>query len=380
MSEASRLSRRWLLGVGGAGAAALLGGGSRPSTAAETSAGDALVSADGSYPMLPLRRDVIAASAVQSRMLAVDPASPKKGLAANLAHMLDQIDAVQSYFGAKDLLSFHEFILQGWDRWDRRQIERLAIDVPGEQTEAIGKKAREHKCYITFGGYARLADWPGHLIDLMVIVGPTGEVIGKHWKARNLRSDREGADYFTTTVYDVYDQYVEKYGIDETIPVTRTDIGNITVSSVLREPELFRVMAMKGAEIFVRSGLGGYSWEDGSAVSRYNRAFTLFMSNALSPGNKGFFEDNNMLGRTTIFDTRGEALGEAGKHETAVNGLLRMGERRASPRMPDVYWPLYKPFYDQYQSRFTPNAYASYRASDLADASRHIRTTRRWKM
>ena len=59
------------------------------------------------------------------------------GLRANLEHMLELIDKSQFYGGKKDLLCFHEFPLQGWNPWDRKELERLSIEVPGPETEAL---------------------------------------------------------------------------------------------------------------------------------------------------------------------------------------------------------------------------------------------------
>ena len=52
------------------------------------------------------------------------------------------------------------------------------------------------------------------------------------------------------------------YGQDAVIPIVRTDIGNIAMSAVQFEPELFRCMAFKGAEIMCRVATGGFEYED----------------------------------------------------------------------------------------------------------------------
>ncbi len=54
-----------------------------------------------------------------------------------------------------------------------------------------------------------------------------------------------GAEQYTSVIYDVYDRFVEMYGIDAVIPVERTDIGNIAMSAVQFEPELFRCMLQR---------------------------------------------------------------------------------------------------------------------------------------
>lgn len=363
-------SRRALLGGAAAGAvAAALPAASITANSRSVEGSESLVAPDGGYAKAPLSKDRVQVSVVQSALLAVDASSPEQRLRENLNRMLEQIDATHGYFGRKDLVCFHEFLLQGWDRWDKGQLERIAIDIPGWQTEAIAKKCREYSCYISFGGYCRDPDWPGHIIDMMVLMNPKGEIIAKHWKARNLRRLMPHADYFTTAVYDVLDQYREMYGEDAVIPVARTEIGNICMTSVHREPELYRCMAMKGCEILVRSGLGGYTMEDAVATARYNSLYVLFASNALSPGNRGYFPDNGMLGDSAIYDLRGNRMHSVTVHEAAVNATLEMGRLRARPVQPDMYWDLYRPVYEQYVSRFPPNIYEQRLPVSLSDSS-----------
>jgi predicted amidohydrolase len=338
---------------------------------------------DGGYEMVALKKDDIAVSAVQSRLLAVDPRSPASGLKTNLDHLLDQLDAVNKYFGRKDLVAFHQFLLQGWDRWTRSEMEKVALNLDGPEVMAIATKAREYGCYVAFGGYFRDKDWPGHLIDMMVLVSPDSAlsahpVIAKHWRARHVRNEVDGADYFTTCVYDVLDAYREMYGEDAVLGVARTPIGNIAMTSLFREPELTRALTLKGAEILVRSGLGGYTFEEGVLMSRVNRNFTLFISNALSPGNKAYFPDNGFLGRTAIFDTRGRVLADSDKHETSVNATIELARHRRRPRIADVPWELYAPVFSTYTPRFPANLYAEGLPASLEDAAALVQKKKRW--
>jgi hypothetical protein len=106
-------------------------------------------------------------------------------------------------------------------------------------------------------------NWPGHRLHLMVMCKPDGSVVS-HSKQRNVRGMFPGAEQYTSVIYDVYDRYVEMYGLDAVIPIERTDIGNIAMSAVPIEPELFfRCMAFKGAEIICRVATGS-SWTCGS--------------------------------------------------------------------------------------------------------------------
>lgn len=376
MTRPPSLSRRLFV----AAAATLAGaGGAR---AQERSPGAVSVPANGrEYTRVPLRRDTVAVGAVQSRIRAVDGASPAKGIRENLAHMLELIDKMQFYGGTKDLLCFHEFPLQGWNPWDRRELERLSIDLPGPETEAIAAKAKKYGCYIQFGAYARDADWPGHVLSITSIIGPQGEFVARDWKARNIVGVFPGFELVTTTVYNVLDRYVEMYGEDAIVPVHRTDIGNLATSSTQLEPELFRVMAMKGAEILLRTASGGFEAEDIRMVSRYNRVYSVIVNNAVSPGNPGFLDDpGGRSGGTAIYGPRGEELAKAGsRFEQDVEAHIPMAQFRAGHRIPDVHMPLYEAAFRQYQPRHAPGLFSSYLPTSLRDAKRFLDEKDRWR-
>ena len=376
----SRRALMALLGLGGAGAA--LGGAQAKARVRDLHAGEMadiqLVNPDGSYAQVPLAKPRISVSAIQSRLLLVDPANHRQDMRRNLTHVMDQFDAVFNYFGNKDLVTFHTFALQGWDQWTKSEIERFAIRKDGPEVEAFANKAREHGCWATFGGYMVDPDWPGHVIDANVLVSPEGEVFDVHWKTSNRRQQRFDADYFVTTVHDVLDPYVEMYGWDRVVPIARTPIGNIFMTSVLREGELFRVAAMKGAEVFVRSGLGGFTHSDGEITSRENGCYTMFMSNALSPDNPAYFPDNGFLGGTTVFGLRGEALRQGREFETSVNAFLDMARLRSPARQPDIAMEIYAPHFAQYQSRFPANAFVDAQYETFSDSATAIRAGDRW--
>ena len=235
-----------------------------------------MVREDGTYPTVPLKKDVIAASVVQTRVQGVNGANPGPDLRRNLDYFLECIDIANGYGGPSDLLLFHEFPITGFSEWTREQHHEIAIEVPGPETEEVGKKARQYGCYVVFGTYAKDPEnWPGHILHLMVLVGPDGNVVAQHWKQRNVRGMFPGSEQYTTVIYDVYDRFVEMYGLDAVIPVEQTDIGNIAMSAVQFEPELFRCMAMKGAEIICRVATGGFEYDDMRLTSYHNSVYTM---------------------------------------------------------------------------------------------------------
>ena len=127
---------------------------------------------DGTYDVVPLSKNTVSLGVVQSRVRGVRADNWKQDRQANLEHMLEQIDNAFHFGAGADILFFHEFPITGWNAWTREEILKFAIEIPGEETEAVARKAKEYGCYIVFGSYARDADWPNHVLSITTIVGP----------------------------------------------------------------------------------------------------------------------------------------------------------------------------------------------------------------
>lgn len=338
-----------------------------------------MVLADGTYETVPLAKDAFYLGVAQSRVVPVDLGNLKATRKANLDHMLDLIDASTIGFVKPDILFFHEFPITGWHNWTRAETLRVAIDIPGEETEAISRKAKEHGMYVVFGSYARDPDWKNHVLSITTVIGPDGKIVDKHWKARNIKGMFGGeTELFTTTVYDVLDRYIEMYGEDAVIPVTRTPIGNFFTSSIQREPEYFRAAAMKGAEVVLRTATGGFLPIDMQATSLYNGVYTAVCNNAIS-SESPFFEDSG-AGGSAIYGPGGEVLDIAkSPNETLVIARIPIAQFRARHRQPVLHKELYMKEFESYVPRFGPNLFQDYLASDLKDAARYLKDKGRWK-
>ena len=341
-----------------------------------------MVQEDGQYPVVELRRPMTVATVVQTRVQGVDPNNAARDLRRNLDYFLECIDIAQGYGGPSDLLLFHEFPITGFSEWTREQHYDIAIEVPGPEVEEVLAKAKQYQCYIVFGTYAKDPEaWSDHILHLMVMACPDGTV-RKHWKQRNVRGLFPFSEQYTTTIYEVYDRFVEMYGLDAVIPVERTDIGNIAMSAVQFEPELFRCMAMKGAEIICRVATGGFEYDDMRLTSYHNSLYTMIANNCINTGerNRGFFDDTSYggVGRSAIFGPRGVELCTTGPFETKQTARIPMAEFREKHRIPDCHMSLYRPVLNQYRERYDPNMYADYLPKDKRDAYRQFSESSRW--
>lgn len=371
---AEELSRRGFLQGGAAGALGLALGGAQAAQAAIGKGSDQLsVQQDGRYATVPLAKDNIRLGVMQTRVRPVDPANPEKGRRENLDHMLKLITNAQEWNPPSDILLFHEFPITGFSYdWTRKDILRLSIDLPGPETEELGKAAKKYNCYIVFGSYAREKDWPGHVLSITTIIGPDGQIVDKHWKVRNImgvfRIGQSSIELMTSTIYNCLDRYIEMYGADAVIPVTRTPLGNICTGAMQREPELFRAMAMKGGELFLRTATGSFVPADMQMNSVYHRVYTAVCNNAVSPGNQ-FFEEPGGAGGSAIYDPNGTAIAMArNEFEQLVAANIPIKSFRAGHKLPDFAWDLYAPVYSQYVRKYPPNKFAKKLPADLREA------------
>ncbi len=158
----------------------------------------------------------------------------------------------------------------------------IFIDLPGEETEALGKLARHYDTYIIGQCKAR---WPDVMEDrffnTLFVIDRKGKLV--HRAAKNHIWCRERS----CTPHDIYDRWVELFGdgIEAFYPVLRTDdIGNIgTICCSDGEyPEAVRALAFGGAEVVYRPSeampMTGSSYPGGGSWMIQNRAHADFNS------------------------------------------------------------------------------------------------------
>lgn len=381
-------ARRELLASAGALGLTGMVAGTAPAqaqAAAAPAAAGVSVAKRGQYATVPLRQESISVTAIQSRVRSVDVKNLAPTMKANLDHVLHLIDIAQGspeewggerLWGAKqDLICMHEFPIQGFQPWTRSELNKVAFELPGPETEAIGARAKKYGCYIAFGCYAKEEGWPRHVINMSVIVGPDGNIVSKQWKARNILGLFGENALIGTTVYDVLDRYVEMYGWDAVLPVARTDIGNIAMTAVGMEPLLYQCLALKGAEILVMSVTGGSNAESATATARYNKLYTVGVGNSVSPDNLGFMESAGGQDEgTVIVDPRGNVLAKTtNHHEDSASTRIPIGEFRKTRRFPELPIALFRPVLDQYEPLFGPNNFLQELPETYKDAGTLVR-------
>ncbi|MEN9789037.1 MAG: hypothetical protein RLZZ36_1827 [Pseudomonadota bacterium] len=391
--KTTKLDRRSLLTGAAAASLAAAAGSLQSESAAAQNAGAAgsapggkvSVSQRGVYEKVPLKQDVINVAAIQSQLYSIDLRDRANTLKRNLNRILRLIDLAQNSpeewggerrWGSKvDLIAMHEFPIQGFQPWNRKELNQIAFDLPGPESEAIGERAKRYGCYISWGCYAKEKDWPDHVINMSVLTGPDGKIVSKQWKARNILGLFGDGALIGTTVYDVLDRYVEMYGWDAVMPVARTDIGNIAITAVGAEPLLYTCLGLKGAEVLVLSVTGGSNAESAIATARAGRLYTMGVGNAVSPNNIGFPEGSGTRDEgTVIVDPRGTVLAKTDNHhEEIITARIPIAEYRRSRRVQELPMAILLPILQQYDPVFRPNAFLEKLPATYQEAGELVR-------
>jgi len=305
-----------------------------------------LVRPDGSYPVVPLEKDVVVVKVVQhSPVNLQDAPSVREGLVTNVERMAYWIDQACTTGKKPDFILFNEFPLTGYSAGTRNEKLEFTIQIPGPETDRIGELAKACDTYVIFGSYATDPDWPGHILSLNPVIGRDGQVQKVYWKTRNVLRLNADEEIPTTTIESVRDRYRAMYGIEEEFGVLRTEFGNIAVSTVQIDPFVFAAYAMRGTEIMFRTATL-FSKVDVQAIAFYNNMYSA-MSNITFPPESGVPADFG--GKSLIVDPRGRVLAEdPSNNDSVIEAEIPIAEFRRGRTIPRYPLEVVAPVFGQY--------------------------------
>jgi len=341
------------------------------------------------YEVVPLRQDNITVAAVQMRSKKVDAKNPAPILNENVDRICALIDITNKTKTA-DLLVFPEFALQGSaiGLWNREDYLRLSIEMDGPEVGKIGEKCKEYGCYVVMAGMTKeTKEWPGHFFNTSFIIGPKGNVIHKHWKAHG----DPGANEYATTVHDVLDEFVKRYGWDAVWPVAKTDIGNISTFICAEGfvPETARVYGLKGAEIICRCIAGGnrhYTMGTAGDPAITMQAYCMgsgiygvYCDCALVVNPEPYSPEDIGVGGTKIFNDTGRQIAESrSANEQIITAPIPIANYRKQHAIPVLRQEIYAPVYQNFVGKYPPNMYSEYLPKDAVDAMNYARRKARY--
>jgi predicted amidohydrolase len=140
---------------------------------------------------------------------------------------------------------------------DRKCEAAMALDMPGPETEALGRKARELNTYLAGNAYMiRDDDFPDRYFNKSFLIDPRGELIHTRTKLQVEPFEPEAVG--TCVPHDVWDRWIEVKGngdaMEALYPVADTEIGRIGMIICMEAgyPEIARGLALNGAEVLIR--------------------------------------------------------------------------------------------------------------------------------
>ena len=243
----------------------------------------------------------------------------------NLKHIGNMIDMVTHMCSLElpvRLIALGEGAIQGFvdeilDMDQSQYANTMAAEIPGFETDFLGKYAKSKKTFIIGQLKERLPEYKDRFFNTVFIIDDNGDVIYKHHKNIVVFGEH------STTPHDVYDQWIEQHGdsLEAFFPVAKTKIGNIagTVGVEGSFPEVFRAFALNGAEILYRASLPE-PWVSREIFEVQNRSRAIDNTAYMIAPNTGSLimpgEDNEsptvidgaLGGRSSIVDYKGTIL------------------------------------------------------------------------
>lgn len=176
-----------------------------------------------------------------------DAAAARAMMQQGIVRLRQQIRAGVLWVGAEDcqLVVLPEYFLTGFPMGESvaAWAEKAAFAMHGAEYEALGQLAQENKIYLAGNAYEVDPYFPELFFQTCFLLEPSGNVVLRY---RRLNST------YSPTPHDVWDKYLDVYGLEGVFPVARTELGNIAAiaSEEILYPEVARCHAMRGAEIF----------------------------------------------------------------------------------------------------------------------------------
>ncbi len=242
---------------------------------------------------------------------------------------------LQQYSGeSPGLIVLPEYFLTGFpmgstvDQWR----ELAALEQDGPEYDQLCAIAQRHGVYLAGNCYEIDPGFAELFFQTCFVVGPCGDVILRYRRMISLSAP---------TPFDVWEAYLDRYGIDGVFPVADTPIGRLAAiaSEEILYPEIARAHAVRGAEIFVHStSEAGSNRATGKEIARRSRAVENIAY--VVSANSAWLRDipipsHSCTGMSKVVDFEGQVLAEAapGGESMAANASVDLARLRARRRM-----------------------------------------------
>jgi predicted amidohydrolase len=211
---------------------------------------------------------------------------------------------------------------------------RVGFAVNGPEYAALCALSQKLGIYLAGNAYETDEAFPGFYFQTSFIVAPSGEVVLRY---------RRLISMFAPSPHDVWEAYLDKYGIEGVFPVARTEIGNLAciASEEILYPEIARALALRGAEVFCHSSSEiGSPLATNKDIAKQARAFEnlAYVVSANTAGISGTAMPlASADGNSQVVDWKGRIIAQSGDGETftafAGIDLAALRKARRTPAM-----------------------------------------------
>ncbi len=284
---------------------------------------------------------VYMAVAMQLRSLAVNRcanrAAARERMSQSLDRVAERVKGARQWLGpAAKLAVLPEYHLTSYPQQEgiAEWADKAALDPDGPEYARYGRIAQDNGLFLAGNAYETDRHFPGLYFQCCFLVAPNGNVILRYRRLNSM---------FAPTPHDVWNKYLDIYGLDAVFPVADTEIGRIAAiaSEEILYPEIARSFALRGAEVFVHpTSENGSIQQTPKDIAKIARAIEN-MAYVVS-ANTGGIDDIDLApaaadGCSRIVDFRGAVLKVAGWGETtSASAEIDLGGLRRERRKPGM--------------------------------------------
>ena len=271
----------------------------------------------------------------------------RSAIAANIERIGRQVRASKAFIGPDlRLVVLPEYFATSYPLGDSIPdwAAKGGFDMDGREYELLGRVAQDNGVYLVSNAYERDPHFPGLYFQSQVVLDDAGNQVLRYRRLVSL---------YAPSPHDVWDRYLDVYGIDGVFPVARTPIGNLAciASEEILYPEIARAHGLRGAEVLLHctSEVGSPELTPKDIAKRARAVENMaYVVSANTAGIAGVdIPLGSADGMSKIVDDQGRVLAAAGPGESMaanteldITGLRRRRQRPGMgnflSRLPDA--------------------------------------------
>lgn len=171
----------------------------------------------------------------------------KDKMKANVARVASQIRASKIFIGQDTkLVVLPEYFMTSYPT--RESIAewqaKACIEMQGAFYDLLGKIAQDNAIFLAGNAYELDPNFPDLYFQTNFILNPQGEIVLRYRRLNSM---------YAPTPHDVWDKYLDIYGLEQVFAVADTEIGRLAsiASEEILYPEIARCLAVRGAEVLI---------------------------------------------------------------------------------------------------------------------------------